>query len=101
MDVPPVLTGAVNATLAWVSPAIAVPIVGAAGATGLIVNEWLTCGAGWKLPSPAWPALIVQVPAATKVRMPPDVIVQTPVVADVKVTVSPELAVAASVGEVP
>jgi len=35
-----------NATLAWVSPATAVPMVGAPGTTGLTVNERETCGAG-------------------------------------------------------
>jgi hypothetical protein len=44
--VPPVLVGAVKATLAWVSPAVAVPIVGAAGTAGLTVKLRLTWGAG-------------------------------------------------------
>ena len=54
------------------------------------------CGAwraAFQLVSPAWLALMVQVPTATKVTVVPDT-VQTPVVADVKVTVSPEEAVA-------
>jgi hypothetical protein len=44
-------------------------------------------------------AEIVQVPAATGVKAPPVVIVQTPVVADVKATVRLELALAESVGD--
>ena len=44
---------------------------------------------------------MVQVPAATNVSAPPDVMVQTPVVEDAKLTVNPELAVAVSVGVVP
>ena len=31
IDEPPLLTGAVNATTAWVFPAVAVPIIGAPG----------------------------------------------------------------------
>lgn len=46
-------------------------------------------------------ALMVHVPAETVVNAPPLVIVQTAVVLDVKLTVSPELAVAVSVGDVP
>ena len=40
------LVGAVNATEAWVSPAMAVPMVGAPGTTGLTVKLRLTCVAG-------------------------------------------------------
>jgi len=50
---------------------------------------------------PAWFALIVQVPAVRNVTTPPLVTVQTPVVLEVNVTASPELAVAVSVGDVP
>ncbi len=46
-------------------------------------------------------ALIVQVPAVTKVKAPPLVIVQTPVVAEVNAGVKLEVAVAVSVGVVP
>lgn len=67
----------------------------------LTVNELLTWLAAKKEELPAWFALIVQVPAVTKVRVPPVVIVQTPVVDDVNVGVKPELAVAVSVGAVP
>ena len=38
---PPLLAGAVNAMLACVSPAVAVPIVGAPGTIGLTVKVWL------------------------------------------------------------
>ena len=83
---PPVLNGATNATLAWVSPAIATVLVGAPGTTALTMKDRLTWGAGRKEESPAWSALIVQVPAVTKVRMPPEVMVHTPGVAEVNVT---------------
>ena len=46
--------------------------------------------------SPDWSAAIVHVPAATRVTVVPDT-VQTGVVADVKVTVSPDVAVAVTV----
>ena len=45
--------------------------------------------------------MIVQVPADRKVSAPPEVTVQTPVVLEVKVTVSPESEVADRVGAVP
>ena len=45
--------------------------------------------------------MIVQVPVVIKVSAPPLVIVQTPVVEDVKATVNPDDAVAVSVGVVP
>jgi hypothetical protein len=44
---------------------------------------------------------MVQVPAVTKVKAPPLVMVHTPVVLEVKLTVRPELAVAVRVGLVP
>lgn len=100
---PPVFTGATNATLAWVSPAVATGLVGAPGTTALTVKLWLTCGAGrWEV-SPAWFALIVQVPVVTKVSVPPAVMVQTPVVELVKDTAYPAPADenADRVGEVP
>jgi hypothetical protein len=53
IDAPPLLVGAVKVTVAAVSPAVAVPIVGAPGTTALTVNVWLTCGAAEKLPFPA------------------------------------------------
>ena len=65
------------------------------------VNDSVTRGAAKVLASPAGSALMVHVPAATKVSSPPLVIVHTPVVDDVNATVSAELAVAVSVGVVP
>jgi hypothetical protein len=44
---------------------------------------------------------MVQVPVVTKLKAPPEVIVQTPVVDEVKLGVKLELAVALSVGVVP
>src|SRR3569832_2337925 len=44
---------------------------------------------------------MVQVPVETKVSAPPEVIVQTPVVLDERLTVSPDVAVAVNVGVVP
>lgn len=103
MAAPPMKAGAVKAMPAWVSPAVAVAAVGAPGTTAATVNVWLTWGAARKLLSPAWLALMVQLPAATKVRAPPPVIVHTPVVEEVKLTgyPPPALEVAASVGVVP
>jgi hypothetical protein len=98
---PPVKAGAENVIDAWVLPPVAVPIVGAPGTTALTVKDWLTCGAALKLEFPAWFALIVQVPTVTKASKPPVVIVQTPVVEDVKVGVRLDVAVAVRVGVVP
>ena len=97
---PPVTVGAVNVTVACASPAVAVPMVGAAGATPAIANDWLTWAAAEYAPLPDWFALIVHVPGATVVNTPPLVIVQTDAVLELKVTARPELAVAVSVGEV-
>ena len=44
---------------------------------------------------------MVQVPVVTNAIAPPEEIVQTPVVEEVKATVSPDVAVAVSVGVVP
>ncbi len=98
---PPLFAGAVNATLAWVSPAVAVPIIGALGTTAFTVNVWLTVEAAMKPEPPTWSALIVQLPAVTKVNAPPEVIVQTPVVAEVNATARFDVAVAVKVGVVP
>ena len=89
--------------LAWVSPAVATGLVGAPGTTALTVKLRLICGAGRKEESPAWSALMVQVPAVTKVSAPPVVMVQTPGVELVKDTVYPPPADedAVSVGAVP
>ena len=45
--------------------------------------------------------MIVQLPAVTKVKAPPVVMVHTPVVDELKVGVKPESAVALKVGVVP
>ena len=50
---PPVLAGAVKLTDAVVSPAVALPILGAPGTTALTVKERLTVVAALKLPLPA------------------------------------------------
>jgi len=100
--VPPVKPGAVNVTVTEVGEAIvAVPITGAPGATALTANVWLTCAAGRWLASPAWSAVIVQVPAVRKANAPVGVTVHTDGVAEAKLTGSPESAVADSVGVVP
>ncbi len=83
--------GAVNATDACVSPAVAVPIVGAPGTTAFTVKLRDTVDAARKLPSPGWFASIVQVPAVTNVSAPPLVMVHTPVVDDVNVTFRPDV----------
>ena len=99
---PPLDVGAVNATVAEVPLAIAVaPIVGAPGATDATVNDTLTCGAARVVELPAWFALMLQVPVDTNDRTPPPLIVHTPVVDDVSVTVSNAPVVAVSVGVVP
>jgi hypothetical protein len=101
MAEPPLLAGAVNATVAVPLPAVAVPMVGAPGATALMANDRVTVGAAVKLALPAWSALIEQVPVVRKVTVPALVIVHTAGVDDVKATVRPEDAVAVSVGVVP
>ena len=98
---PPLDVGAVKATVAEVTLAIAAaPIVGAPGATDATVNDTVTCGAARVVELPAWFALILQVPVETNARTPP-LIVHTPVVDDVNVTVSAKSEVAVSVGVVP
>ena len=62
----------------------------------LIVKDCWTWGAAFQLVLPAWLALIVQVPTVTKVTVVPET-VQMLVVAEVKVTVRPEEAVALTV----
>ena len=98
---PPLLAGAVNVTEAWVSPAVALPIVGGPGRAAATLKVRLTVGAGEWLPSPAWSASMVQLPLVRKVNVPPDVVVHTPVVEELKLTGSVELLVADSVGAVP
>lgn len=99
---PPLDVGAVNATVAEVTLAIAAaPIVGAPGATDATVNDTVTCGAARVVELPAWFALMLQMPVDTNARTPPPLIVQTPVVDDVSATASAESDVAVSVGVVP
>lgn len=45
MPEPPVNAGAVKVTVAWVTPATAVPIEGAPGTTAATVKFCATCGA--------------------------------------------------------
>src|SRR3569833_1572012 len=101
MALPPFELGAEMATVACAVPRVAVPIVGAPGTTALTLNERLTVVAAKYLLLPAWSVLLVQVPVETKVSAPPEVIVQTPVVLDVRLTVSPDVAVVVYVGVVP
>ena len=101
MLLPPVVTGALKLTLAWALPAVAVPITGAAGTTALTKNDWLMVVAALVAALPAWLALMVQVPAVMKLRVPPLVMVHTAGVAELKLTGKPEEAVAVSVGVVP
>ncbi|MNN06888.1 hypothetical protein D3C81_1196960 [compost metagenome] len=77
---------------AWVSPATAITLLGASGTTGLTANDCHTCAAGRNALLPAWSATMVQVPALMKVSMPPEVTVHTPVLDEVNVTASPEVA---------
>ena len=101
MAEPPVLAGGLKVTEAGPLPAVAAPMVGAAGPTALTLKVRLTVCAAAKLALPAWSAFMVQLPAVTKVKAPPDVIVHTPVVEEVKVTVALDVAVAVNVGLVP
>ena len=101
MLLPPVVTGALKLTLAWALPAVAVPITGAPGTTALTRNDWLMVVAALVAALPAWSALMVQLPAVMKVRLPPLVMVHTPVVAELKLTGRLEEALAVRVGVVP
>ena len=92
MGAPPVEAGAVKVTVAWVSPAVAVPMVGAPGTTAFTVKVRDTVGAAFQATLPLWSASIVQLPAVTKVSAPPLVMVQTPGVDDVKVGARLEVA---------
>jgi uncharacterized protein (DUF983 family) len=91
----------VKFTVACWAPAVAVPMVGAPGTIPLTLNAWVTCGAAENEALPAWLALMLQLPAVTKVSVPPVVIVHTEVVLELNVTVNPDVAVAVSVGVVP
>ena len=83
---PPLLAGAVNATVAVLLPGVPAPMVGAAGALAVIVKLCTTCGAALKSTLPAWLALIVQVPPVRKVTTPAAVVVHTAAVAGVNVS---------------
>jgi hypothetical protein len=72
-------------------------LAGESGGAALTVKLCATGGAGAYVPFPAWLASMVHVPAETRVTAVPET-VQTPVVAEVKVTASPEVAVATSAG---
>ena len=93
MALPPLLAGAVKATVAELLPPVPAPMVGAPGATAVMVKVCDTCGAAPKLAFPAWSAVMVQVPAVTMVILRP-LTVHTAVVVDASVTTKPELAVA-------
>lgn len=93
--------GGVKLTSAWVSPAVAMPMVGAPGTIALTVKVWLTVAAALVETLPAWSALMVQLPAVTKVSTPAEVMVHTPVVDELKLTARPELEVADRVGLLP
>ena len=81
---------------------MAVPIDGAPGATASTAKLWLTAvAASQVLLSPAWVALMLQLPTLTNVKAPALVMVHTAVVLELKLTVRLELAVALSVGDVP
>ena len=54
MGEPPVLAGGLKVTEAWPVPAVAVPMVGAAGTTALTLKVRLTVCAAAKLALPAW-----------------------------------------------
>ena len=98
---PPFAAGAVKAIVAWPLPGVAAPIVGAPGTTAFTLNPCVTVAAARKAALPAWLALMEQAPVVTKLNTPPLVMVQTPVVVEVKVGVKPDVAVAVKVGEVP
>lgn len=87
---PPLLVGAVNATVAVLLPGVPAPMVGAAGALAVIVKLCATCVAALKSTLPAWLALIVQVPPVRKVTTPAVVVVQTAAVAEVKASARPD-----------
>ena len=76
-------------------------MVGAPGTTGLTVKLRLTWLAASQAALPAWLALMVQVPAVMKLRVPPLVMVHTAGVAELKLTGRLESALAVRVGVVP
>ena len=80
---------------------MATTLVGAPGSAAATVKDLVTVVAALYEPLPTWSALMVHVPTVTKASSPPVVIVHTPEVDDVKLTVKLELDVAVSVGVVP
>jgi hypothetical protein len=97
---PPFDAGAEKLTVADELPGDATTLVGGPGWMALTV-KLRACEAGGCVVLPVSFALIVQVPALTKVAVPPEVIVHTDWVVDVKVTGCPEVDVAVNVGDVP
>ena len=88
---PPLLVGAVKATVAVLLPGVPAPMVGAAGALAVIVKLCGTAVAARKSTLPGWFAVIVQVPPVTNVTTAPAT-VQTAVVLDVNVSGNVEVA---------
>src|SRR5690242_820609 len=101
MAAPPLEAGPPKAMLAWVSPALAVPIDGAPGTTAVTGKVWDAGAAALPAASSAWPAATGQLPALTKVSARPELMVHTPVVEELNVGASGEVAVADRVGAVP
>jgi hypothetical protein len=89
----PPLLASVKEIVALPSPGTAEVIVGAPGTVAVIRKLCRTCGAGLKFVFPAWSAATVQVPAVSIVTLAPDT-EQTELVVELKVTASPEVAVA-------
>ena len=87
---PPVLVGAVKASVAVPGPGVPAPAVGAAGALAVIVKPCETGAAATKSTPPAWFAVIEHAPAVTKVMTPVAApTVQTPVVVEVNASAPP------------
>ena len=99
--VPPLLDGAVKLTEASVLPPVAVPMVGALGATALTVKLREIMVAAFQALSPVWLASMEHRPDLRKLKAPPAPMVHTLGVLELKVTGNPEVAVADSVGVVP
>ena len=71
IGLPPVAIGGVKLIVALALPAVALPMTGGPGATGVIVTPCVAVGAARKLALPAWSAVSVQTPAATIVTVVP------------------------------
>ena len=85
-----------NNTVACALPAAAVTPEGAPGTIAVTVRLFVTVGATAYVASPAWLALMVQIPTPSAVTKLP-LTVQTPVVAELKVGERPEVAIALAV----